>query len=95
MKKSIISKASFSYKIEIAIFFYNFLLKKRNLNHPNKDKKKKDRSKKVNTWWHKRCIILYYKEIIQNNCKNVKNEYIMKNKYFSQQNISKYPFIVD
>lgn len=38
MKKSIISKASFSYKIEIAIFFYNFLLKKRNL---NKDKKKK------------------------------------------------------
>lgn len=47
MKKSFISKASFSYKIEIAIFFYNFLLKKRN--HPNKDKKKKDRSKKVNT----------------------------------------------
>lgn len=41
MKKSFISKASFSYKIEIAIFFYNFLLKKRNLNHSNKDKKKK------------------------------------------------------
>lgn len=41
MKKSIISKASFSYKIEIAISFYNFLLKKRNLNHPNKDKKKR------------------------------------------------------
>lgn len=40
MKKSIISKASFSYKIEIAISFYNFLLKKRNLNHSNKDKKK-------------------------------------------------------
>lgn len=49
MKKSFILKASFSYKIEIAIFFYNFLLKKRNLNHPNKDKKKKNRSKKVNT----------------------------------------------
>lgn len=41
MKKSIISKASFSYKIEIAISFYNFLLKKKNLNHSNKDKKKK------------------------------------------------------
>lgn len=40
MKKSIISKVSFSYKIEIAISFYNFLLKKRNLNHSNKDKKK-------------------------------------------------------
>lgn len=47
MKKSIITKASFYYKIEIAISLYNFLLKKRNLNHPNKDKK--NRSKKVNT----------------------------------------------
>lgn len=47
MKKSIISKASFSYKIEIAISFYNFLLKKRNLNHPNKDKKKKDQRKLI------------------------------------------------
>lgn len=47
MKKSIISKASFSYKIEIAISFYNFLLKKKNLNHPNKDKKKKDQRKLI------------------------------------------------
>lgn len=94
MKKSIISKASFSYKIEIAISFYNFLLKKRNLNHSNKDKKKKiDQRKSILD--DILCIILDYKEIIQNNCKNVKNEYIMKNKYFSQQNISKYPFIVD
>lgn len=47
MKKSIITKASFCCKIKITISLYNFLIKKRNLNHSNKDKK--NRSKKVNT----------------------------------------------
>lgn len=47
MKKSIITKASFCCKIKITISLYNFLLKKRNLNHPNKDKKKIDQRKSI------------------------------------------------
>lgn len=64
MKKSIITKASFCCKIKITISLYNFLIKKRNLNHSNKDKK--NRSKKVNTWWvNKRYTTLEnYKEIV-------------------------------